>query len=201
MVARVVGAVAHDLNNPLQGILSLVAVTLRECRLDERCQLRLEQIQQGVVRMSRTVECLSAVYENLPRPPDSFPTHQLLDRFAAAFAERDFQTYLMPLEMPDAPVRCYAVEMTRLAGDLLAHHANGKRTVELGAITSSQGVEFRCEAHSDGPSTDWFPLEQTRGVSGIAVLLNEIVRLSQGTVAYRMRDTWLDGVRIVLPTV
>ena len=200
VVARVAGAVAHDLNNPLQGILSLLAVTLRECRLDQRCQLRLEQIQRGVSRMSRTVESLATVYENLPRPLDCLPTSELLDRLATALSEREIHAQITPVDFPPTSVVCFAPETARLAGNLLADHANGSRTAQLGANATTQGIVFRCETAAALSGDAWLPLEQMRGVSGIAVLLNEIVRLSRGAVEYRMGDSRLDGIQIFLPT-
>jgi len=47
VTAAIVGALAHEVNNPLQGILSLTAVLSRECDGQEQSQLRLEQIRSG----------------------------------------------------------------------------------------------------------------------------------------------------------
>jgi signal transduction histidine kinase len=198
-VARVAGAVAHELNNPLQGILSLVAVTLRDCRLDQRCQLRLEQIRRGVTRIARTVETLSAVYENLPRTPDFLPPALLLDRFAFEFSHREMTLQVLPSEPLLLPVVCFAPEIAKLAGDLFAERFNDHSSVQLTMKSAAQGVEVQCEFNNGVPPGDvWLPGDQMRGVSGVAVLLDEVVRLSRGSVEFRMSDSQVDGMKIVL---
>lgn len=200
-VARVAGAVAHELNNPLQGILSLLTVTLRDCRLDERCQLRLEQIHHGVSRMSRTVATLAAIYENLPRPPDFFSPAQLLDCFASELAERALEPHVLVPEGAPLAVVCFASELAKLSGDVLVENMNGHNLVHLLAASHPYGMEVRFEFGSPPAySHEWAPIEQTRGISGIAVLLDEVIKLSRGAVEFRMGDARLDGMRFFLRT-
>ncbi len=200
-VARVAGAVAHELNNPLQGILSLLTVTLRDCQVDERCQLRLEQIHRGVSRLSRTVETLATVYENLPRPPDHLPSADLLDRFAFELSEREFAPQMLPTDTLLMPVICYAAEISKLAGDALAEQLNGHNVVQLSALHIPPGIEICCELTSHAAAHDeWMPVDQIRGVSGVAVLLDEVIKLGAGSVEFRMGDARLDGIRMLLRT-
>ena len=198
-IARVAGAVAHELNNPLQGVLSLLSVMLRECRLDERCQLRLEQIHDGVRRLSRTVESLSAIYENLPRPPDQIFPAELLTRLTASLTDRDLHVHVSSSDAALLPVNCYAPEIVRLAGSVLSENLNGQRTVVLRTSSTARDVEVACTLQSESKEDEWLAVERVRGLSGAAVLLDEMVRLSQGTVEFRLGEKTLDGIRFRLP--
>jgi signal transduction histidine kinase len=197
-VARIAGAVAHELNNPLQGILSLVAVMLRECRLDERCQLRMEQIHHGISRLSHTVESLAVVYENLPRPPDRLLPNELLDRFEAALHEHDFQPQVHHAMGSDMHVTCFAPEIVKLAGTVLQDHSNGQRAIIVRTVPYDNTMEFSCAVVHPEPNEAWVTIDQVRGVSGAAILLDEIVRLGKGKVDFRFNHEQLDGIRFYL---
>jgi hypothetical protein len=197
-VSRIAGALAHELNNPLQGVLSLVSVALRESRLDERGQARLEQIHHGVSRLSRTVASLSAIYENLPRPPDLVPLSDLLNSLSDALAEQGFHVQTHP-EQTDISVYCFSPELVRLMSDLFQEHTPDPGTVHLTSWANFTGAGFRCELGPDAADPDhgeWTSLEELSGVSGLAVLVDELVKLSEGRVEFRWSDSDLTGMRL-----
>ena len=198
-VARIAGAVAHELNNPLQGVLSLVGVTLRECRLDQRCQSRLEQIQRGVTRLTRTVESLSAIYENLPRPPDLVLLSKILTSLSASLAESGFHVR-GNAPSSDVKARCFAPEVVRLIRDIVLEHSAAPRHIRLTAERYPEEVLIECEIGEDFPfpnlTDDWQVPDRHSGVSGIAILLDEIVKLSRGRVEFRWHDSELTGLRL-----
>ena len=96
-VARVVGALAHELSNPLQGVLSLLSLYARECGESDSTHSRIEQIQAAVGRMTRIIENFSVVYENLPRAADRTTADILGERLAAEFSERGWEPMVRPI--------------------------------------------------------------------------------------------------------
>jgi hypothetical protein len=197
-VSRIAGALAHELNNPLQGVLSLVSVALRESHLDERGQARLEQIHHGVSRLSRTVASLSAIYENLPRSPDLIPLTDLLNSLSGALAEQGFHVQMHPART-DRSVYCFSPELVRLMSDLFQEQAPDSETLHLSAWEDHMGAGFRCELgthEADPDHGEWTSLEELNGVSGLAVLVDELVKLSEGSVEFRWNDSDLAGMRL-----
>lgn len=151
--------------------------------------------------MSRTVETLATVYENLPRPPDHLPSADLLDRFAFELSEREFEPHVLPTDSLLVPVVCHAPEISKLAGDALAEQLNGHNIVQLSALNTPPGIEFCCELMNPAIASDeWMPVDLIRGVSGVAVLLDEVIKLSGGAVEFRMGDARLNGIRMFLRT-
>lgn len=198
-LARIAGAMAHELNNPLQGVLSLVGVTLRECSSDERCQSRLEQIHRGVTRLSRTVESLSAIYENLPRSPDFVSLSDWLNSLAATLTECGFRARVHPANT-DSMVSCFAPELLRLTGDLFREQAAPMSRIQLITRQTAGQAEVVCEAESENPpqspDDDWLNLDNLDSVSGLAVLIDEMIKLSYGQVEFKWRDSSLTGLRL-----
>ncbi len=201
ITAAILGALAHEVNNPLQGILSLTAVLSRECEANPQNQVRLEQIRSGLRRVARVVESFSVAYGNLPRPPDEVPLDRLLEWLHATFAEQQFRVESATNANPELRVICLGPELVRLVGDALSVPAVEQRTIRVRVDDGDGWIHLICERPdvTDG-LPEWNGIQGTAGFSGLAVLIHEMITLCGGAAAFRWDDTSLSGIRLTFRT-
>jgi signal transduction histidine kinase len=198
--ARIAGAIAHELNNPLQGILSLVSVLSRECSGNPTCDVKLEQIRSGLNRVARVVQAFSVTYENLPRPPDVTSVDRFASLLESAFTQGQLQSRII-LDLPgDTTFHCMATELARLVADAFSLPSPSHRTLRVQMSENDGAVVVTCDREpSEMNSVEpWKVLNDEPTPSGLAVLIQEIARLAQGEAFFRFDTTALSGVRLLL---
>lgn len=199
--ARITGALAHELNNPLQGILSLLSVMSREQAGDEHCQVRLEQIRSGLIRLSRILESFSVAYENLPRPPDQTTVGRFVDHLMTSLTERQLHATVELLPDRETVFYCMSPELARLIGDAFSLPGPEQRSVHLAMTQSGDRVVLICRNGAPDESGDeWLRLDDHPGMSGVAGLINELARLAGGEAEFRFDETTLCGIRLCFRT-
>jgi len=198
--ARITGALAHELNSPLQGVLSLLTVLQHECSGDKQCQLRLEQIRSGLSRMSQTVQSFSLTYENLPRPPDCVAVDDLAQRLESAMTERQLRLEVEVSGPRD--VRCYGLvhEFVSLLAEAYSQSAVTGRTIHAHIANHDGWVMLECEHGTPDGAESWVTLDQEEYISGLAVLMDEITKLAGGRAEFRFGAAALNGIRLFLRT-
>lgn len=195
--ARITGALAHELNNPLQGILSLLSVMSREYAGDERCQIRLEQIRSGLIRLSRILESFSVAYENLPRPPDQTTVGRFVDHLMTSLTERQLHATVESLPDRETVFYCMSPELARLIGDVFSLPGSEVRSLHLAMTHSGDGVTLICRNGAlDEGGEEWLRLDDHPGISGVAGLINELMRLAGGEAEFRFDETTLSRIRL-----
>jgi signal transduction histidine kinase len=195
--ARITGALAHELNNPLQGILSLLSVMSGEQAGDERCQVRLEQIRSGLIRLSRILESFSVAYENLPRPPDQTTVGRFVDHLITLLTERQLHATVESLPDRKTVFYCMSPELARLIGDAFSLPGPEVRSLHLFMARSGDRVTLTCRNSAHDESDDeWLQLDDHPGISGLAGLINELMRLAGGEAEFRFNETTLCRIRL-----
>gem|GEM_PF-4231052 len=200
--ARITGALAHELNNPLQGVLSILSVFSREYASDDRCQLRLEQIRSGLTRVSRIVESFSVAYENLPRSPDRTTAERFLELVKAALNERQLRAQVECSLPGEAVFFCMSPELARLIGDAFSIPSTENRSVLIQMRVVQDRVELIVKRGGAGADSSilWQRLDDHNGLSGVAGLINEIARLGGGDAEFRFDELTLCGIRLLFRT-
>jgi hypothetical protein len=195
--ARITGALAHELNNPLQGILSLLSVMSREHAGDELCQVRLEQIRSGLVRVSRILESFAVAYENLPRPPDRTTVGRFISHLLASFTERQLHATVESLPDAETVFYCMSPELTRLIGDAFSLPASEGRGLHLSMAQEEDAVSLTCRnGRPAAMGEGWGSLDDEPGVSGVAGLIGELTRVAGGEAEFRFDEMTLCGIRL-----
>jgi nitrogen-specific signal transduction histidine kinase len=77
--AKITGAFAHELCNPLQGVRSLIEVIHRTKAHEADLSRKLERVEDGMNRLAGILDAFRVTYENLPRPAD----HVSVDNFVS----------------------------------------------------------------------------------------------------------------------
>jgi hypothetical protein len=199
--ARITGALAHELNNPLQGMLSLLSVMSRDYAGDERCVVRLEQIRSGLVRLTRILESFSVAYENLPRLPDETTVGRFVDHVITSLTERQLRVNVEILPDRETVFYCMSSELARLIGDAFSLPSPENRSLRLTVTPASGHIILTCERGAPCTNGDsWIRLDDHHGISGVAGLINEIVRLGNGEADFRFDEMTLCGIRLFLQT-
>jgi hypothetical protein len=195
-MANIAGALAHELNNPLQGMMSLLSVFSRECAQDEKCQVRLEQFRSGLTRLTRIVTSFSVAYENLPRDPDVTTLRHFCARLHEAMAERQLVAEFEPLPAAGS-FRCMATELVRLTSDALSIAVTDSRRLRVSAAATASHIVITA-AQLDAPAAaePWRSLGPKDTVFGLAVLIREIAKLGGGDAEFHFNDMSLDGIRL-----
>jgi len=199
--ARITGALAHELNNPLQGILSLLSVMSREQAGDEHCQVRLEQIRSGLIRLSRILESFSVAYENLPRPPDQTTVGRFVDHLMTSLTERQLHATVESLPDRETAFYCMSPELARLIGDAFSLPGPEHRSLRLAMTQNGDSVMLICRNGAlDESGDEWLRLDDHPGMSGVAGLINELAQLAGGEAEFRFDETTLCGIRLCFRT-
>lgn len=197
--ARIAGAIAHELNSPLQGVLSLLTVLSRECPTEQH-QLRIAQVRSGLARLSRIIQTFATAYENLPRVPDRVGVTSLAECVQAELAARQLRAEVV-LEAPaDVTCRCLARELAALLGETCAWPVLQPRTIRVTIGVRDDHATLTCEHEPKDSDTaePWVQLAGSGAVSGLAVLVDEIARVGGGEAEFRFLPSGVDGIRLLL---
>jgi hypothetical protein len=202
-MAGIVGALVHELNNPLQGIISLLSLHARECKVEDAKTARIEQIQNGLSRMKRIIEDFSVVYENLPRPPEPVSVGSFCERLTASLSERKWTAIVRTSQRSNTVFYCLAPELIRLITDAYSIHGEADEIVHIKVDQENERIKFYCEqGNSEDPELDvWHKLDMNGVLSGLPVLLAEIARLGNGEAEFRFDHKRLRGIRLTFITV
>jgi signal transduction histidine kinase len=197
---RVAGAMAHELNNPLQGLMSQLTLACGECTDNEVLRQRLAELSGGVNRLSRAVRNFSALYENMPRTADRATLALVVSVMDAALSARGFLTE-GGHSLPDTTVLCMTDEVAHLFPEVVAIAAAPSApltwVIECREHESAVKLVYRL----DSRGADWTVFNESDGLSGLPVLLDELVRLADGRLELMWEgDTWI-GTGIVLKHV
>jgi hypothetical protein len=202
-MAGIVGAMVHELNNPLQGIVSLLALHARESGTQEPGHSRIEQLQAGLNRMVRVIDDFSVIYENLPRHPEMVTVSAFRERLKAQFANRQWTVVDRTAEKDGIMFSCLTPEIIRLVVDAFTIHGEMGEIIHIKFDRENDALQLYCEqGNSEDPELDvWHKLEMNGVLSGLPVLLTEIARLGNGEAEFRFDHMRLRGIRLTFITV
>ncbi|MBI5059485.1 HAMP domain-containing histidine kinase [candidate division KSB1 bacterium] len=195
---RVAGAMAHELNNPLQGLVSAVAAATMELGADERIAPRLRQIEGGVQRVTRAVRSFSALYEHLPRDPDSVPLAEFTQSVCDAL--NGFDLRIEMAETVDARrVRCHSAELGALTAEVVWAVWDGAERARLW-VEDRGAASAVCIMHPAAADAArvFRPLQENDGLSGLPVVLDEVARLAGGHLELVWSHDRIAGIALVL---
>lgn len=196
--ATIAGALAHELNNPLQGILSLLSVLERECSDPEACRVRVGQIRSGLTRLKRIVESFSVTYENLPREAERIAVEDFLWQLTDAMQSRQLHVNAQAPENRHVSFYCLWPEIVRLVTDVFSLPSPLETPIRIHCEANADHVVVVCERdqHGETIGDGWRTVGDNGSFSGLAVLIDEIVSLSRGRADFRMNDKFLDAIRL-----
>jgi len=196
--ATIAGALAHELNNPLQGILSLLSVLERECSDPEACRVRVGQIRSGLTRLKRIVESFSVTYENLPREAERITIEDFYRHLSDAMQSRQLHVNAQAPGNRLISFYCLWPEIIRLVTDVFSLPSPLEGPLRIHCDVSGDHVVVICEREKHGEAVDdgWRTVGDNGSFSGLAVLIDEIVSLSHGRADFRMNDKFLDAIRL-----
>jgi hypothetical protein len=202
-MAGIVGAMVHELNNPLQGVMSLLSLHARECGAAEPNHTRIEQLQAGLSRISRVIEDFSVIYENLPRVPENVTVSAFSDRLKAGFSNRQWTAIIRNADHDGCVFSCLAPELIRLIIDAFSIHGEAGEMIHLKFEHVKDSLILFCEqGNSEDPEIDvWHKLDMNGVLSGLPVLLTEIARLGNGEAEFRFDHLRLRGIKLTFITV
>jgi hypothetical protein len=193
------GALAHELNNPLQGMCSALSMLSRDCADDPRFLVRVEQIRSGLMRLSQIVDSFSVAFENQPRKPDAFTAADFMDRLISALLERNLRAEVRWNAPHTLFFSCMASELVRLLSAAYSLTAVDSRTILITVQRESDEIYLITERQcSELLSADaWKPLHLCSTFSGLAVLISEMAKLSGGRSEFQFDDLALCGNRLI----
>lgn len=197
--ARIAGALAHEINNPLQGVQTLVGILSRDCSDDRRHALHLEQIRSGLARIARIIDVFAVAYENIPREPDTIsPPHFVKMLDGAAFSR---QMTCIPSDcsaFEHRRFRCMVPETVRLIAEAFAQAAGDERSLHTEFGDDAGRIVLTCRRNEQPAEQSAWALPSANGaVSGVAVLLAELTQMAGGTAEFSYDDKSLTGIRLV----
>jgi signal transduction histidine kinase len=192
------GALAHELNNPLQGMFSVLSLLSRDYPEDQQVQVRLAQIRSGLARLSQVVDSFSTAYENQPRRPDQTTVGDFMDRLTTDLAARQLRADIVCSLPNETPIQCMAGELVRLLSDAYSLLPGTCRTLRVNVVREDDHVRITTVRDSSRGTEDrWLALNECGAVSGLAVLIHELARLSEGRAEFRFDDVALCGIRLL----
>ncbi|MDD5087981.1 MAG: histidine kinase dimerization/phospho-acceptor domain-containing protein [bacterium] len=196
--ATIAGALAHELNNPLQGILSLLSVLDRECEDPEACRVRTGQIRSGLMRLKRIVESFSVTYENLPRQADRITVEDFFQQLTDAMQSRQLHVNAEYPENRHVSFYCLWPEIVRLVTDIFSLPPLTEFPIRIHCEIETDLVVVVCErdARGEAISDGWRTVGDNGSFSGLAVLIDEIASLGRGRADFRLNERFLDAIRL-----
>jgi hypothetical protein len=201
--ARIAGALAHELNSPLQGLFSLLGVLSRESPRDEQSLIRLEQMRSGLTRLSRIIESFATAYEHVPRSPDRVSVRLFRDQLTDACAERQIALTLETAAPDELRFYCMTPETTRLLGETFSLPSQDRRPLlaSLRAEDSHVHLTVSSSQISEPEQAAWQALEGHSASSSLSVLIDEITRFAGGRADFMFDHSSLCGVRLIYAVV
>jgi len=197
-IARICGAIAHELNSPLQGVLSILAVCGSESV--GRDHERLEKIRAGLLRMTRFVESLSTIYENLPREAERISVGNFLDLLTATLTERNIRADTSVSMSRDMSFHALVAETVRLIAEVFSMPSPMDGSVNIRMNVCDGRAELVCERDSTEPAEPWSGLADQQVCSGLAVLMDELTKLAGGKSEFKFDHASLSGIRLCFRT-
>jgi hypothetical protein len=197
--ARIAGALAHELNSPLQGLSSLLTVFRRECAHDEECLLRVEQMRSGLVRLSRIVESFSVAYEHMPRTPDRVSVGLFEAQFLATLAAHQLSVKTTINAPRESEFFCMLPELIRLLGDVFSLPSPEGRRLFVRIAEEGDVMVLFCilEGTLASEASAWRTLDGQDSSSSLAVLIDEISRFARGRAEFLFDHSSLSGIRLI----
>ncbi|MBU0690204.1 hypothetical protein KKC97_05370 [bacterium] len=198
--AKITGAFAHELCNPLQGVRSLIEVIHRSSAHEADLSRKLERVEDGMNRLAGVLDAFRVTYENLPRPAD----HVSVDSFVSEIAE-SIQRCGATLSRdddypPDSYVYAFAPELATLISHALIDHSPAPVHIALHSKQLENTVAFFSEIASAAPLImPWIDANNSDGLAGLPILIDEITRQCGGAANFRYDDFGLRSIRIDLP--
>ncbi len=203
--ARIAGALAHELNNPLQGLLSSLTAANADDTQDVRFRDRMVEITGGVRRLSRAVESFAVMYENFPRAPEHLSPEKfhkaLREALSAYFAVAPAKPQDDPAHQ-DRSIVCYAAETVRLVRDTFAQSVAPHHTLAVSSLRDGDSWSFEVFlAQKSLEQLSWNPIGGCDGISGMVVILDEIVQMCGGRTRLACEDSGIAGLKLSLRTL
>lgn len=202
-IARIAGAIAHELNSPLQGLVSLLTVLGHEFQAEEQSKLRIEQMRSGLTRLTRIIEAFSVAYERIPREPETVTVQHFLDHLGKALAERQCNARFSSEVPGDVAFRCLMPELVRLIGDSFILPVPDDRPLLVSVHETGGKVTVACRLRVDnqGETLIWKPINGHEISSSLAVLTDELTRFAGGRAEFLFDHASLCGVRLTFEVV
>ena len=129
VIGKLAARVAHELNNPLDGILRFINLSLNQIDGNERMQMYLQEARKGLERMAGIVGSLLEFSRNTHRPRRNMYVNEAMKeaigsiRYHAEERGIEIKTHLAP-SLPESP--CDMTQMLlNLARNALDAMANG----------------------------------------------------------------------------
>ena len=199
--AKITGAFAHELCNPLQGVRSLIDVIHRTSTHEADLSRKLERVEDGMNRLAGILDAFRVTYENLPRPAD----HVSVDSFVSEISNAILRcgATLSREDDYDSDTQVYALapELATLTGHALIDHSPPPVHIVLHTKQINDTVSFFSEIASAAPLVmPWIDTSNGDELAGLPILIDEIARQSRGTASFRYDDFGLRSIRIDLPT-
>jgi hypothetical protein len=198
LVARIAGAMAHELNNPLQGLLSLAAV----CKAESQGQNleRLELVHCGLLRLAQVVQCLSAVYENQPRSDGEIAVGSFLSALAESLDARGIRADVASTVPPGTTIAVLGPEIVRLITEAFSIPSPTDGCLKIRMDVMNGRVLLTCERESMDAAEPWCGLTSHHICSGLAVLIDEMTKLAGGDPEFRFDHASMSGIRLCFRT-
>jgi len=199
--ARIAGAFAHELCNPLQGVRSLIETISREAERGSPVLRKLERVEAGMNRLAGVLDAIRTTYENLPRPADSVTVGGFMDQLSQAL-KRGGASASMHYRVPDETVvYALAPELATLISHALVDPATPPIAVEVHAAMNDDYVMIDTELTGDL----FWPVHgrdfrALNGHAGLPVLIQELSRQCDGDALFCFNDHGLRSIRVKLPT-
>jgi hypothetical protein len=199
--ARIAGAFAHEMCNPLQGVRSLIEAISRSGIHEADLSRKLERVEDGMNRLAGVLDAFRVVYENLPRPADHVTVESLVNEIAGAF-ERCGATVSREEDHPlDSRVYALAPELATLISHALVDYSPPPVHIVLCTKQVENRIAFFCEIATATPLVmPWVDATTSDKLTGLPVLIDEISRQGGGTASFRYDDFGLRSIRVDLPT-
>ena len=199
--ARIAGAFAHELCNPLQGVRSLIEVISRTSAHEAELSRKLERVEDGMNRLAGVLDAFRVTYENLPRPADHVSVESFISEVADAFVRCGAGLSREDDYPSDAFIYALAPELATLISHALIDHSLPPVHIVLRARKTDNTVAFFSEIATAAPLVmPWVDAKKSNELTGLPVLIDEISRQSGGEASFRYDDFGLCSVRVDLPT-
>ena len=198
--ARIAGAFAHELCNPLQGVRSLIAALSREASPESGMTRKLERVEAGVNRMAGVLDAFRATYENLPRTVEGVSVVGFMDQLAASLKRRGANISMHYRVSDDTIVQALAPELTKLIAHALVDSATPPVDVSVRVMRQDDYIAVETELESDrSDSVSLFESTTHETLAGLPVLIEEFTHQCSGDAQFCYDDFHLRRIRIMLP--